>query len=79
MHENYPSLEEKKWGWAEMNIQKVVSEAWRTQLNHVLLPEFPPPVSGTGHLLEEMSSITKPAAGMVPGTASDFSLPVAVI
>lgn len=68
-----------------MNTQKVVSEAWRTQMNHmrtvnhVLLPGFPPLVTTSGHVMEEMPSISKPASQMLLGTASDFPLLVAVV
>lgn len=79
MHVNYSSLEEKKWGWTEMNIQKIFSEAWRTWLNHVLLPGVPSPVTITGHVLEEMPCISKPASEIVLVIESDFSLSMAVV
>lgn len=76
---NYSSLEEKKWGWTEMNIQKNFSEAWRTWLNHVLLPGVPPPVTITGHVLGEMPCISKPASEIILVIESDFSLSMAVV
>lgn len=78
MHVNYLNLE-KKWGWAEINIQKVVSEGSRTQLNHTPLLGFPPLVTRTGHVLEEMPSISKPASEILLGTASEFSVLVALV
>lgn len=40
IHVNYSVSVEKKWGWAKMNIRRLVSKGWWTQLNHVLLPVF---------------------------------------
>lgn len=74
---NYLVLEEKKWDWAEMNIQRVVSEGWRTQLTHALHPLFPPPVTVTDRVLEEMPCIFKPAPEMLLGTAAALSTAVA--
>lgn len=79
MHVNYSTLEEKKWGWAKMNIQGVVSEDWRTQANHARLPGFPPPATVTDHVLEEMPCISKPASEMLLETVADFSLALAVV
>ena len=49
------------------------------QPNHALLPGFPPPVTVTDHVLEEMPCISKPASETLLGTAGDFSLAVAVV
>lgn len=77
MHVNYLVLEEKKWDWAEMNTQRVVSGGWRTQPNPALLPAFPPPVTVTDRVLEEMPCVFKPAPEMLLGTAAVLSTAVA--